>query len=425
MRIKEDFKKSGCFWIPSVSEETVHGTLSVSDGGNIELEITTGQLKDRNGTFNINLERIVGYLHGSIPYIPVTLDGCYYKILPTIGGNSKPLIRINQAFIGVQYDQDEIPNFNTLTFSVEGINDWIETSGIKVEYPSENCPIISYEPQDDITLSLYNDMQLLITWGSSLKRSINKEASISEKIYFKLVSQSARELDEFVSVVRKITEFLCFVTSETVSLDSMSATSGNLSKESEGGKPSPISISIYYRSWPYSKTEPQIVWYDMLFKFEEIQNDAEGIINNWMKSYEHYDSAFRLYFLAKMKRQTYLEERFLTLVQGLEAYHQRIISKQVSLKNRITSIIEPFKDIIGTDGDPQELIESIKDTRHYLTHHNPSKEARAAKGVNLWPLCMKMELLFELHILQSMGFSRGKIESIVDNCPELKRKRNW
>ena len=66
----------------------------------------------------------------------------YYKILPTIGGNSKPLIRINRAFIGVQYDQDDIPSFNTLTFSVEGIDDWVEISGIKVEYPSEKCPAI-------------------------------------------------------------------------------------------------------------------------------------------------------------------------------------------------------------------------------------------------------------------------------------------
>ena len=72
MRIKENFKKSGCFWIPSLPEERVPGALSISDGGNIELEIITGQLKDRNGTFNINLERIVGYLHGSL-----TFYSCY------------------------------------------------------------------------------------------------------------------------------------------------------------------------------------------------------------------------------------------------------------------------------------------------------------------------------------------------------------
>ena len=255
-----------------------------------------------------------------------------------------------------------------------------------------------------------------------MKHLINKEAGIGEKIYFKLVSQSERELDEFVSVVRKITEFLCFATNETVSLDSMSATSDNLFKEIGEGKPNPILINIYYPSWPYAKDEPEIVWYNMLFKFKEIRSDAEKIINSWIKSYEQYDSAFRLYFLAKTGEQTYLEERFLTLVQGLEAYHQRIISRQVDLKDRIKSIIKPFKDLIGADANQQALIDSIVHTRHYLTHHNPHKELKAAKDANLWILCLKMELLFELHILQVMGFSREKIDSIVDNCPKLKRK---
>ena len=425
MRIEEEFKRSGEFWIPSIPETRIHGTLSISDGGNIELEVTTGQLKDRNGKFNINLERIVGYLH-ALPSIPVTLDDCYYKILPTIGGTSKSLIRIGRAFVRAQYDQDEIPSFNTLTFSVEGIEEWVDTSGIKVEYPCEKCPaIISYDPQEDITFNLHNGMQFLITWCPSLEYLINKKAGIREKIYFKLISQKAHKLDEFTIVARKITEFLCFVINQRVSLDSMCATSDDLTQEIEPSKTGPVSIDIYHPSWPYAKEVPQINLYNMLFKFKEIKNEAEGIISNWVKSYEQYDSAFRLYFLAKAGEQTYLEERFLTLVQGLEAYHQKMFNKnRMNLRNRIEEVIEPFENIIGTDEKRQELITGIMNTRNGLTHHNPSKESKVAKGVHLWHLCLKMELLFELHILQLMGFSREKIDSIVDNSPELKRKCN-
>ena len=268
-------------------------------------------------------------------------------------------------------------------------------------------------------------MELSITFNQGRTASLSpREEKITQKTYFKLVSQDARELrelNEFVSVARKIVEFLCFATNKIVCLDSMSATFENPQEDIEGGETSPIHVNIYYSSWPYSKDEPKINMYNMLFDFKEIQNDAEGIINNWIKSYEKYDSAFRLYFLAKMGEQTYLEEKFLTLGQGLEAYHQRIC-RDMYLRDRIMNIIEPFKDIIGTDENRQKLINSIMDTRNYLTHHTPSKELKAAKGVNLWPLCMKMELLFELHILQLMGFSREKIDSIVDSCPGLKRK---
>lgn len=244
MRIKEEFKKSGYFWLPSVPERKVPGILSISDGGNIDLEIIELLDHKTERLFNHSLKRIVGYIEEDEF---VTLDDCSYK-----GGNlasiglSKSAFRITRIFSRVQYDQDEIPSFNTLTFSVEGIDDWVETSGIKVEYPSEKCPaIISYEPQEDISFNLDNDMQLLITWRSSLKHSINKEAGISENIYFKLVSKESLELDEFVSVARKITEFLCFATNKIVCLDSISATSDDLFKEIEGGKSSPIHINIY------------------------------------------------------------------------------------------------------------------------------------------------------------------------------------
>ena len=39
MRIKEDFKKSGYFWLPSAPDKKFPGTLSISDGGIIDLEI--------------------------------------------------------------------------------------------------------------------------------------------------------------------------------------------------------------------------------------------------------------------------------------------------------------------------------------------------------------------------------------------------
>ena len=39
MRVKEKFKKSGSFWHSSTPRDKVLGTLSISDGGFIELEI--------------------------------------------------------------------------------------------------------------------------------------------------------------------------------------------------------------------------------------------------------------------------------------------------------------------------------------------------------------------------------------------------
>ena len=453
MRIKEEFKKSGYFWLPSVPDRKVPGILSISDGGSIDLEIIELLDHKTERLFNNSLKRIVGYIQEDGF---VTLDNCSYKggTLASIG-LSESSFRVTRVFTRVQYDEGETPSFNTLTFSVEGVDDWIGISN------DPQTTTILYQHPESISFNLTKDIELSITFNEVRASSWSpREERITQKTYFKLVLQDARELGELVSVARKITEFLCFATNKIVCLDSMSATSDDLTQETGDGKTAPVPINIYYQSWPYAKDEPKINLYNMLFDFKEIQNDADGIINNWIKGYEQYDSAFRLYFLGKIGGQTYLEERFITLAHSLEVYHRRTSKEkqmakaefeklveslieqcpekrrkwlegklkygnEISLRKRITRLIEPFKELFGNKKKRKKLINGITDTRNYLTHYDPCKESQAAKGQDLWILCLKMELLLELHFLQLMGFSGEKIDSIIDNCPELKRKRNW
>lgn len=464
MRIKEEFKKSGSFWLPSEPNRKLPGTLSISDGGHIELEVI-GRFGGRievslNADLN-PIERIVGHIEKDEF---VTLDDCYYKTLPLslMGGISKSLIRVGRVFTGVGYDEGESPCFNTLTFSVEGIDEWVGISGINVNHHfEERTATISYQYPGDVSLNLGNGMQLLITFEWTLPGfPIIKEARITQKAYLELVSQEARELDDFISVVRKITQFLCFAVDQTVSLDSMEATSDNLHRNIGEGRTRPIPIKIYYPSWPYSTDEPTIHQHDMLFRFRQIQNDAERIINNWIEAYENITPAFNLYFFAKMGLQTYLTERFMALVQGLEAYHRRtsdekrldeaefeglvenLIEKcpeehrewlsrelkygnEVSLRKRLRDIIKLFKDVIGNRTRRENLIDKIVNTRNYLTHYDLSLESEAAEGQDLWNLCVNMELLFQLHFLQLIGFSREQIDSLlVDSIPLRRRSQS-
>ena len=72
MRIKEEFKKSGYFWLPSTPDKKAPGTLSISDGGHIELEVIEWSGDGVEVSFNADLkpiieegkpiERIVGYI---------------------------------------------------------------------------------------------------------------------------------------------------------------------------------------------------------------------------------------------------------------------------------------------------------------------------------------------------------------------------
>ena len=474
LKIKEEIKKTGNFWLPPF-REAVPGTLSISNEEGIVLEVDQSLINDPASLISpfINLDNVFQVLGHIQEDGFVILDGCQ---ISTSGLNfnhsqmqTSQTIWANRVFTGfphIQHLQNGIPSFNTFKFSIEGIDEWLWIRGINVinaRYKhGGGTTTISSKPPKSILFNLTNGMQLEITFEMRwIDTSSPWERGVSQKAYFKLVSEEAQELDEYLSIAHKIVDLLCFTINETVHLDSMSATSNVIIKNH--GDPAPITIyapSVFY----YSKDQPKIDRNRMLFGFSDIRDNAERMINKWIESYEDYKNAFDLYFLAQLKPQLSLEVKFLTLAQGLEVYHRRMFSddapemdevklqykelvqglieqypdgkdkewlegklehlNEVSLGKRIKELINPFKEILGNSRKRGKLAYKTAVTRNYLTHYNPDLEPEAAKGEDLHVLCLKMELLFELHFLKLTGFTPEKIKSIANTCPKLKWKRS-
>jgi hypothetical protein len=461
LRIKEEFKKSGYFWLPSAPERKIPGTLIITDGGNIGLEvlgffdeIIEGLNKAQNGKYE--LERIIGHIenHGL-----VTLEDCFYKNKNiSWGGICKSTVSVKKALIGVAYSK-EIVSINTFKFSVEGIDEWVGLSGTKVENQLEKrTASITYSQPEDISLNLKNGMNLSITFSATAPRFPNTtEAKITQKTYFKLVSEQELPLNHFTSAAYKITTLLGFAIDKTVCLEQVSVTSDAIRLDFGNNNTIPVPISVYYASQPYTKLEPKIEWHRMLFRFELIREDAERIVNNWFDAYEEIDPALNLYFSTKTGAYKYLEGKFLALAQGLETYHRRTSNEklmdeavfkeltenlikqcpeenkewlsgrlqhgnELNLGRRIKNIIEPFKKFIGTSKKREKLITTIVATRNYLTHYDKSLESKAASGRDLWWLCLKMEAIFQLRLLQVLGFTQQEVQSVFDHSHELEKK---
>lgn len=420
MRIKEEIKRYGEFWLPSYPENQVSGTLSISDGGNVKLELPRSldpSIQAQLGYTDLDtLNPILGHVKNGGP---VMIDQCYRKekernIAP--GPLIAPeVIWAHRILTHLPYNENPDLLFNTFTFSVEGLDEWVDTTGIEVDEQIANESLtISYNRPADILLNLHKDMQLLITfyWTPPGFPRV-KRAEVRQKTFFKLISKDPCVLDDLISVIQKITAFLCFVMDEVVCLDSLSATSDNLHRP----------VEIYCSSWPYAKDEPAINELDMLFKFERIRDSAERIISNWIKDYEQITPAFDLYFMTKAGTLPSLDLHFLTLVQALEAFHRRTSGEKMWLRNRFEKMTEPFGNFMCGE-NRRRLIEKIMKKRNYLTHHDPKLEPEAVKGEALRFLCLKMNALFRLQFLKLIGFGEQEIDDIVDNCPYLKWECN-
>ncbi len=340
MRLKEEYKKSGYFWLPGNEDKKIPGTLTISDGGDIELEVVglfDESIKGLNGEDDLN--RIIGHVEKDGL---VTLDNCFYrKKNYAFGGIAKSLIHVNQALSGVAYEQDEKVTFHTVSFSIEGLNEWVGISGISVVYGDNyRTAAINYTPQDEITYNLINEFKLHIFFGYTLPGlPATTEAKITHKTYLKLSSEKARELPEFINAIHQITYLLCFAVDATVAISDVSATSNEIMMKVTEDKSRPANIKIFYPSLPFPKEHPKIDVHRMLFRFSHIRENAEEIFNNWLNAYSVISPAIGLYFSAVSGSHKYLDGKFLALAQGLETYHRRTSSETLMDKSEFRSMM--------------------------------------------------------------------------------------
>jgi ApeA N-terminal domain 1 len=458
MRIEEEYKKAGYFWLPDKQEKKIPGILTILDGGKIELE-TVGLFDEITNFLNneFNLGRIVGHIEKDGL---VTLEGCLYtKKNISYGGIAKSLIHVHRVLSGVAYDKDEEVTFNTLSFSVDCIDEWVGISGINVVHDNDNkTATISYNPPSNFSYSLVNGMKLEVRFSYTLPGWPNiTEAKITQNAYFELISEKPRPLTDFTEVAFKITNLLCFAIDETVSLEGLIATSNEINRDVGNGKSYHIPIYVYYQSIPFSEKKPSVNKHEMIFTFGVIKENAENVFNKWLTAYESLAPALSLYFSTKIDAQKYLSGKFLALAQGLETFHRRISNEklmddsefedlvksimkhcpvekadwlqgrlmygnEINLGKRIKKIIEPFKEHIGTNEDRNKIIHKIVNTRNYLTHYDESLKSETVEGKDLFMLCMKMEAIFQLHYLKILGFTNEEVSNVVKNCYSLKRK---
>lgn len=461
MRLSKPIEKPGFFWLPEDTENRVPGILRISESGKVTLEISYflnfsgGKTKKfppgfpLEGPENRNLNRVVGIIDNDL----ITLDECFYKDGNLTGGVSTSTIYANRAFIGANYDEEEKISFSEIRFSIDGLDEWLLVSGFQVEpNRKENGGLenvsIHFSPPEEISFNLLGglELKLIFSWFRSSYNST--EVLINQKAYISLKSKELRPIEYFLDLVSKLHNFLCFAIDKTVSLDSVTGYSSEMVE---------TPIKVYYQSIPYSETETEIHWSDMLFIYKEVADQFEEILTKWIENYEIYEPAFNLYFVSVFGGQKYLEGKFLSLAQGIETLHRRSsqemempeeefikikksvlevtpsekqewlavrlkYANELSLQKRIKQMIKPFKDLFGNGRERGSFIRKVVDTRNYLTHYDSGIETKAASRESLRDLCMKLEALFQLHFLRLIGMDSESIKSIANKNPTLRHK---
>ena len=455
MRVTPDLVLTGFFWLPANEAVQLPGTVTVSVGGEIRLELLgTFELGQRGWIPAHTVPRIVGRVE---THDYITLERCTaqgeWSLHP--GGISKSRFRVHHLFLGVGYEEHDTPLFTSLRVSVDGLDEWHSITGLKVDLHTLTHAAIVYDrpparelwSDGDLTLSLQ------FAWTPPALPAVTK-AAIRQSSVLVLRSNRSKPLGDYVRVVHQLVNFLSLAVDEAVSIREVVVTSSEI-KDAE----SETSIPVYFPSLSFVEAVPKVSPMTMLFTLSALGSDTQAIFAAWFAAHERLMPAMNLFFSARAGPHKYLNSRFLWTVQALETFHRRTATgtelpqanfaqlkqtlvdaapdehrefvkrklehaNEPSLPKRLRQMVAAFGQYFGDERAQKQFVQAITNTRHYFTHYDPALQDTAAHGRALLNLCYKMEALFQLHLMKEIGFSDAAIANVVGGFSTLKQKLN-
>lgn len=465
MKLPAPIEESGFFWTPDEPDRKFPGILKISESGDINLKITS--LSDINPgkrlfgdplvTNFMRFDRIIGVIQRGY----VTLEDCYEESGKIhLGGISTISISAHTAFIGIGYGEGNDIKFSTFRFSVEGLDEWLSVSGSQMTHKlGEGDRIygitIDFSIPEEIIVDLPDDeMKLRFGFGFSFPVVFGiTETKVTQTAYIELESTELRPVDDFLEIAHKILLFLRFAIGGTISITSATGYSRDMVW---GEKNRKVPVEVFFGADATFEKNVKIDYHKMLLTYKNMQDRIQGVIVNWLRGYRKFKPAFDLYFAYESGLYKNLEGQFLSLVQGLETIHRRdsqektmpndefesikreVLSitpesrrswmesriryaNELSLRKRLMKMIEPFRDFYGSHKERNSFIDTVVDMRNHLIHSDSDPSEPTSNIREMYVLSMKLQSLFQLHLLKVLGMDEKSIEEIVRKNNVLRR----
>lgn len=419
MRVKDNIEKIGYFWLPSNSENKLAGKLTIEDGGTIILQLHGLFGKNPYEQYTLsNLNIILGDIDGEGQI--TLIDSKYVEGKHWISNEvkAKNYIESNYILIGAHFESKEDLNINSFVFRLEGLNDWVGISGIKINDDDIINPSISYTMPEDIQMDIDNmPINLSIIFNATKKGFIKFHAmdsdhsEIHQDTYLKLYSDNNLPFYSFFNLARKIANLFVFSINKQVSIEEVTVQTEGLNILCMNGEKTnfPQDIQLYSNQILHTPNLKDVSWNTMMFRYRDT-DDINYLINKWLAMYEIVDPSLDLYYATIFSKDKYVKSQFLMLAQSLEALHSRLNTKDIYFLDRLKELCEEFVGMgIYTQVEMDDFAKKIKDTRNYLTHYDKSKEGRIIDDDEYEGYINTMKWLLQIHFLKLLGFKKDKI----------------
>jgi hypothetical protein len=372
---------------------------------------------------------------------PITLKDCKWtKAKGTLGRNDYAFtsFRVGTIFVGDHFQSSGDFGFERLSVEYLHLDAWVGVSGFEVQSDSMTAHLDNLGDEYEVTLYISSDLTSSSppTTETATQRAI-LTIKFSEKKSFDRLQDIAYRLQHLLSVGTRRSVYPVAMWGETGPMGEAERVEINYE-------------SIARRGFDKRRLIPN----EMLFGLVDLPEGFGPAVEKWLERAEVLDTVNQLYLSTIYNPPSYLDQRFLNLVQALEVYHRRAMpssespedehkrrmkeilesvpehyrgwlvrklkhSNEPALADRLREIfrkyIEIVKPVVGKKKKARaDFIEKVVGTRNYLTHFDENKAAKAARGKELVRITDKLKLLIEICLLGEIGFEEEMIRDLIE-----------
>jgi hypothetical protein len=455
----EEFEFEGSWWLPETPEARVPGTLGFSTVSGASLDLP-GSLKDPGDHFAAlereltEPERILGF---SAKGRAVTLWGCFERRKRVnLGGFTRTSFHADVVVVGAHLDNAEDTRFTKMSAEYRHLDEWAGISGLTITMPEDRAahPMVIEQRRPNPVSASVAGARVTVEVRATLRDDSlgpSGEAAIKERTLLSVEYPEGKRFGEWSGTLHRLRNFLTLGVGSSVEPLAVRA-------ETDGDD----SVEIHYRPAGARGEAPSgrnVHRAEMLFTLRDVREDFGRFLGNWFGKAERLGPVYDLYFATAYGSPAYLDDRFLSLVQGVEAYHRRALaepelpeeeherrveevvsaapdahrawlrgrlaySNEPGLRKRLAEIMrrdpEAMKSIFGTNSRKRDgFMHKVVETRNYLTHYDEGKKEAAATGRELYELTERLKSVLEACLLREVGFEGDRLKEV------LSRKRQF
>lgn len=350
-----DKKELQGYWKPPGDEDWVGGTAIYHPKEGITLQLFEPTSKDpmmEHPSFDY-------FIGETTEDGQVTLGNCR-QTSSSIGSDTlnTEKYRAQHLFVGDHIRSAE-PSFTRFRVNYPLLHQWAGLTGIRKEFPQISDRVeynpseidVHYSPPDTVTAQGNNRTVKILT-SANISQSTAGSFSIDENTYLEIVPNSGEiSFESLISEVDNWRDFLTFAIDDNIGINELRGY-----REDESGEES--SVQIYYDT-PEGFNHPDSYHpHRTNFQLDDLGENPQTVLTNWMQLTERYKSVFDLYFAVVYQTQMYLENQYMMLLSAMNLYYQKRYEYEYLDEERFDAVQKMLANSLSSDLEVDEEFKS-------------------------------------------------------------------